>query len=63
MKIYIDPERCTGHGVCENLAEDLFEVRHDGRGHVLEPSVPHDRLDIVRAAVEQCPTRALSART
>lgn len=59
MKIHIDEDRCTGHGVCEGLAEDIFEVGDDGLAHVLhDPS--EDRREVVEQAVQQCPTLAIS---
>lgn len=59
MKIHIDEDRCTGHGVCEGLAEDIFEVGDDGLAHVLQnPS--EDRREVVEQTVQQCPTLAIS---
>lgn len=59
MKIHIDADRCTGHGVCEDLAEDIFEVGDDGLAHVLHDP-PEGRREVVEQAVQQCPTRAIS---
>jgi ferredoxin len=52
-------EACVGHGVCESLAEDLFEVGDDGASHVLVDPIPADRGDAARAAVRACPAQAL----
>ena len=30
MRIIVDTDRCTGHGICESLASDVFEVGSDG---------------------------------
>jgi ferredoxin len=60
MKISVDYTRCAGHGVCEGLAEDIFEVREDGVTHLLQDSPDEDRRDVVEQAVETCPTQALS---
>lgn len=59
MHITIDADKCTGHGVCEALAEDVFEVRDDGLAHLLIAEVPDDRQD-VHDAVQQCPARAIT---
>ncbi len=60
MRIIVDLERCTGHGFCEGLAEDVFEVHADGVAHLLDESPGEDRREIVEEAVALCPTRALS---
>lgn len=53
-------DRCTGLGMCEATAPDIFEIQPDGSMKVLQPCPPDDRLDDVEAAVEGCPTEALS---
>jgi len=60
VKIHIDPEKCTGIGMCEGTAEDVFEVGDDGLAHVLVDDVPEDRRDEMEEAVEGCPTDAIS---
>jgi ferredoxin len=58
MKITIG-EMCTGHGVCEGIRPDIFEVGDDGQAHLLtEDFTDADREDL-EYAVEQCPTQAL----
>lgn len=60
MKINVDTDRCTGHGVCESIADDIFEVGDDGIVHLLMPEVGEDRRADVESAVAECPTQALS---
>ncbi len=60
MKITVDLTRCTGHGFCEGIAEDIFEVRPDGVAYLLQPTPSEDRRDEVEEAVTLCPTRALT---
>lgn len=60
MKISVDMTRCTGHGFCEALAEDVFEVRTDGVTHLLDDNPGEDNREAVDEAVATCPTRALS---
>ncbi len=60
MKVHIDYNRCTGHGFCEAVADDLFEIREDGVAHLLVDEVDEDRIAEVEQAVADCPTRALS---
>lgn len=56
----IDTNVCTGHGVCEGIRPDLFEVGDDGIVHLLsEEFTEEDRQDLEDAVV-QCPTQALT---
>jgi ferredoxin len=60
MKITVDTERCTGHGVCESIADDVFEVGDEGLVHLLQTEVGEDRRSDIESAVAECPTQALS---
>ena len=59
MDVEVDLTKCTGHGICESIAEDVFEVQDDGsvvidHGHAAEL----DRTTLAQA-VTQCPAAAL----
>ncbi len=59
MRVEVDLTRCTGHGICESIAEDVFEVRDDGTVTIHgdeRPASDHDRM---QQAVTQCPAAAL----
>jgi len=60
VKVFVDDDRCGGHGVCCALCPDVFELTDDGYARVLVPDVPSAHHDDVRAAVIQCPTQAIS---
>jgi ferredoxin len=60
MKIIVDTDRCTGHGICESLAPDVFEVGDDGFVHLLLDDVSDDRRTTLESAVAECPTQSLS---
>jgi ferredoxin len=60
MKIHVDLERCTGHGFCEGIAEDIFEVNPTGWVELKQPSPEQHRRAEVDEAVNLCPTQALS---
>lgn len=60
MKIHIDTDRCTGHGVCESIAPDIFEVGDDGIVHIQVEDVAGERRSEIEEAVAECPTQALS---
>lgn len=59
MKVIVDFTKCTGLGICESLAPDVFEVDDDGDLVLLKCEVDEsDRLG-VEEAVRGCPTEAL----
>jgi ferredoxin len=59
MNVTVDQSRCTGIGVCESIAPDVFEVGDDGALLVLQETVA-DEDTLVAEAVRSCPARALS---
>lgn len=58
MKITIG-EACTGHGVCESIRDDIFEVGDDGQVHLLKEDFTEADREDLEYAVAQCPTQAL----
>jgi ferredoxin len=59
MKIIVDSDVCSGHGVCESLRPDTFKVGDDGITHLLTTDfADSDRADLERV-VAQCPMGAL----
>jgi ferredoxin len=59
MKITVDRVKCTGHGVCEQFAPDVFEINDDGDLVLTCDEVSDDLAGGVREAVDRCPTLAL----
>jgi ferredoxin len=59
MKINVDTDRCTGHGVCESLAPEIFEVGDDGIVHLLTTDLSEHQRPSLESAVAECPTQAL----
>jgi ferredoxin len=59
MRIDVDLARCTGHGICESIAEDVFEVRDDGSVEIHGRDRPESDRPRMRQAVTQCPAAAL----
>ncbi|HEY9417521.1 MAG TPA: ferredoxin [Pseudonocardia sp.] len=60
MRIVVDYARCTGLGMCEAEAPDMFEVQDDGSLIVLNETPSEEQRAEAEAAVESCPTDALS---
>jgi ferredoxin len=59
MRIVVDRDRCVGTGICESIAEDVFEVQDDGTMKLLTEEVDESDRDRMEQAVARCPTAAL----
>ncbi|CAN5167175.1 ferredoxin [soil metagenome] len=59
MRVDVDLGKCTGHGICESIAEDVFEVQDDGSVVILEQDRPEADRERMQQAVTQCPAAAL----
>jgi ferredoxin len=59
MRVEVDLDKCTGHGICESIAEDVFEVQDDGTVHIDEADRPDSDRERMQQAVTQCPAAAL----
>lgn len=60
MKVWVDPQRCQGHGLCKMIAPDSFELDDiDGHSTAVNDIVPADEHDLVREAVRSCPEQAI----
>jgi len=59
MRVEADLSKCTGHGICESIADDVFEVQDDGVVCILDSERPESDRDRMDTAVTQCPTAAL----
>ena len=69
MKVWIDQDLCTGDGLCEEIAPDVFTLLDDGLAYVREgekvfsdPGGAEDlanfadaQLDAVIESAEECP--------
>jgi ferredoxin len=60
MRIVLDRDKCDGHGMCEAMAHEYFELDDDEVLTVLDESPPESERDKVHAAVQSCPALALS---
>ena len=63
MKVRIDQQLCTGDGLCESIAPDVFTVLGDGLGYIIDGGdamraatvVPGRFEQAVIEAAAQCP--------
>ena len=68
-KVWIDQDLCTGDGLCEEIAPDVFTLLDDGLAYVKdgdkvlsEPGgraslapIPPGMLDVVIESADECP--------
>ncbi len=59
MLVKVDLDKCTGHGICESIAEDVFEVQDDGSVSIHGAQRPESDRERMGQAVTQCPAAAL----
>ena len=59
MRVEVDLDKCTGHGICESIAEDVFEVQDDGIVLIYDNERPETDRVRMQQAVTQCPAAAL----
>tara|TARA_B100001013_G_C24555875_1_gene420513 strand:- start:561 stop:845 length:285 start_codon:yes stop_codon:yes gene_type:complete len=69
MKVWIDQDLCTGDGLCEEIAPDVFTLLDDGLAYVVEAgnvmsdpggaealaNFSDSQLDAVIESAEECP--------
>jgi len=58
MNVRVDPEVCTGCGVCVDMCPEVFEMRDDV-SVVTVDVVPPAQEAAVREAAEACPVEAI----
>jgi ferredoxin len=59
MKIQVDTARCSGHGVCQLAAPEVFEVGDDSVVRLLTGNPGEELRGAVEEAVAECPEQAL----
>ena len=55
-KITVDEDLCIGCGICSSICPEVFEIKDDGKSHILAESC--DSCDISEAETS-CPEQAI----
>jgi len=55
----VDPELCTGCGICEDICPDVFEIGDDAISQVIDADACED-ADCCEEAVDECPEGAIT---
>lgn len=59
MKVVVDFELCQSHGLCMQVAPEVFEIRDDGFLYILNEDPPAALRKKLEIAVRECPTGAI----
>jgi len=59
MRIFVNQERCEGHGQCVAATPEVFAFDGDGLTVVLQDPVDPAAETVARAAGRRCPVDAL----
>lgn len=60
MKIDIDPELCTGCGLCVDVCPEVFELNEKDIAELRIEQVPVNLLQACLDAADSCPVEAIS---
>jgi ferredoxin len=60
MRVWVDDQRCRGHGVCVTLCPEVFTLTDDGYAVAIESDVPTGFEAATQEAIECCPEQAIS---
>jgi ferredoxin len=63
MKVWVDEERCRGHGVCVTLCADVFSLSDDGYAVAITSDVPTELEADTREAMSCCPEQAIEEKS
>lgn len=55
---YVDPDECTGCGLCEEICPDVFKLNDDGIADVIDPHGA--TAELIQEAINECPVDAIS---
>lgn len=59
MRIVADVDRCEGHGLCADVAPELYDLDEDAVVVVLRSDVPAELERKAEAGARVCPVAAL----
>ena len=61
MKAKVDQNKCIGCGNCVALTESqVFDFNDDGLANCILEEIPVDYEELVKEAIDECPTEAIS---
>ncbi|MET8430705.1 ferredoxin [Nocardia sp. NPDC004860] len=61
-RVVVDMGKCSGLGMCEAVAPDVFEIADDGSLQVLKTVADISERNLLEEAAAACPTQAIEIR-
>jgi ferredoxin len=62
MKVWVDDQRCRGHGMCLTLCTEVFTLTDDGYAEAIDSDVPTEFEAATEEAIDCCPEQAIAKR-
>ena len=59
MNLKVNKEKCIGCGQCVSICDEVFEFDDDNLAKVNTDTIPEDKEDDAKTALESCPTGAI----
>ena len=59
MRVYVDPDLCSGCGPCVDTCPDVFDLNDEGIAIMKVDEVPEEFFEACREAVDSCPSEAI----
>lgn len=59
MKVNVDRETCMGHGMCNTIAPEVYEISDDGFNEMGTFEVPAGKEAVAARGARSCPERAI----
>lgn len=60
MRVEVDPDICEGHGQCNVVAPDVYDLDDDGYCLIRDPEVPAHLQAGAEEGALACPVRAIT---
>ncbi len=60
MRVWVDDQRCRGHGVCTTLCPEVFSLTDDGYAVAIESDIATEFEAATHEAIQCCPEQAIS---
>lgn len=60
MKVELNKDACIGCGACAAICECCFKIDDAGISELVKDTVEGEEIELVKDAIESCPTGAIS---